>query len=236
MRKSILSTVVAVGLAGSLTACNFEQPSAGCIVQDASFALWWAKYDMTEAPTGTDCAASEPLVGDRMGIWKFADPVANTAKLVIRPLGLAALGQYDATNTFDGLQATGNLTTTTDANDFCTASEFNTAGVNANQGVFASAPEKITYQFANVRVYSNPGAPGTQLTGELTYTNNNCTSKYVVRAVWPATPCDPTLDPSDEANFVDTCGPGSGINPDFALVCDAETEFCTPAKAIPSFK
>ncbi|RKG53410.1 hypothetical protein D7X30_31065 [Corallococcus sp. AB011P] len=235
MRKSILSTLVTVALAGSVTACDIEQPDPGCIVQDASFANWWAKFDAVDAPTGT-CTDFEPLLGDELGVWKFADPVANTAKLVIRPLSLAALGQFDLTNTFDSLQATGKLSTGKDADQFCTADTFTTATVNVDQGDFAAAPQAITYQFDNVKVYSNTRAPGTQMTGELTYTNNGCTAHYVVRAVWPATNCDPTLDPNDEANFTSTCGPGSGINPDFDLVCDAETEYCTPAKAIPSFK
>lgn len=238
MRKSILSTVVMLGLAGGLSACDVEQPDPGCIVQDATAGNWWAKFDAVDAPQGT-CQDFEPLVGDELGIWKFADPVANTATLVIRPLSLAALGQFDTDSSaagFDKLQATGKLATEKDADQFCAADEFNMAGVDATQGDFAEAPQSITYQFSKVRVYSNPGAPGTQMTGELTYTNNGCTAHYVMRAIWPATVCDPTLDPNDAANGPLACGAGSGINPDFDVTCDAETEYCTPAKAIPSFK
>ncbi|WP_375756868.1 hypothetical protein [Corallococcus exercitus] len=246
MRKSILSTVVMLGAAGSLTACDFEQPNPGCIVQDASFANWYAKYDAVGVPTGADCSRFEPLTGEQLGVWKFADPKLNTAKLVIRPLTLAGLGQFDATNTFDGLQATGNLSTTTDAEDFCSATDFNSAGVNATTGKanegeedeidYSVNPTQKTYQFANVRVYSSPGAPGTQMTGELTYTSNGCTAQYVMRAVWPVTGCDPDADPTLEENFVDTCGLGSGINPDFAVTCDPELGFCVPTNPIPSFK
>ncbi|MBZ4332563.1 hypothetical protein NR800_34820 [Corallococcus interemptor] len=238
MRKSILSTVVMLGLAGGLAACDSEQPDPGCIVQDASFATWWAKFDAVDAPQGT-CEDFEPLVGDELGVWKFADPVANTAILVLRPLSLAALGKFDTDSTaagFDKLQATGSLTTGKDAEQFCTADGFSVAGVEATQGDFASAPQSISYQFGKVRVYSSPSAPGTQMTGELTYTVNGCTAHYVMRAIWPATGCDPSLDPNVEENFPSTCGAGSGLNPDFAVTCDPEVGVCVPANAIPSFK
>ncbi|WP_147468225.1 MULTISPECIES: hypothetical protein [Corallococcus] len=238
MRKSILSTVVMLGLAGGLSACDVEQPDPGCIVQDSTAGNWWAKFDAVDAPQGT-CEGFEPLVGDELGVWKFADPVANTSILVIRPLGLAALGQFDTDSTptgFAKLQATGNLSIDKDAEQFCTADGFTAAGVLANQGKFSAEPQDINYQFGKVRVYSNPGAPGTQMTGELTYTNNGCTAKYVMRAIWPAVGCDPSLDPNDPANAPSTCGAGSGMNPDFAVTCDPETEACTPTKAIPSFK
>ncbi|RKH45050.1 hypothetical protein D7Y23_26465 [Corallococcus sp. AB050B] len=213
--------MVTLGLAGGLSACDVEQPDPGCIVQDATAGNWWATFDAVDAPQGA-CEDFKPLVGDELGVWKFADPVANTSILVIRPLGLAALGKFDTDNTATGfakLQATGNLSIDKDAEQFCTADGFTPAGVLANQGAFAEDPEDITYQFGKVRVYSNPGAPGTQMTGELSYTNNGCTAKYVMRAIWPAVACDPRLDTNEPANAPSTCGSGSGINPDFAVAC-----------------
>ncbi len=238
MRKSILSTVAVLGLAGALSACDSEQPDPGCIVQDASFANWWAKFDPVDEPQGT-CEGFEPLVGDQFGVWKFADPVANTSILVLRPLSLAALGKFDTDNTpagFDKLQATGNLTIDKDPEEFCTADGFSVAGVEATEGDFAAEPQSISYQFGKVRVYSSPSAPGTQMTGELTYSVNGCTAHYVMRAIWPATWCDPSLDPNVEENFPSTCGEGSGLNPDFAVTCDPEVGWCVPSNKIPSFK
>ncbi|RYZ37503.1 MAG: hypothetical protein EOO71_27760 [Myxococcaceae bacterium] len=234
MRKSILSTLVMLGAAGSLTACDFEQPNAGCILQEGN---WFAKFDAIDAPTGPDCAGSEALLGDDLGVYKFANPEAGTAQMVIRPLSLAALGRFDATNTYDGLQTIGSLETKTDANDFCTGSNFTSAGVNANQGTYAGAnAQAITYQFANVKVYSNPGAPGTQMSGELTYTNNGCVSHYVMRAMWPSTGCDPEADPADPTNGPVACGEGSGINPDFKVQCDPDLGACVLSDNVPSFK
>jgi hypothetical protein len=237
MRKSILSTVVALGLAGGLTACDTSQPPPRCIVQDASAGNWFARYEVVQPPTGANCTGVTPLVGGEWGVWKFADPKADTATLVIRPVALAALGQFDNDNTYQQLQATANLAQDPDSDYFCPATDFSLASVNANQGTYAGANARaVSYQFNNVKVYSRASAPGTQMTGELTYTVNGCVSTYVFNAMWPATHCDPTLDPADETNGPDTCGRGSGLNPDFDVVCDEATEYCTLAKTVPSFK
>ncbi|RKH08247.1 hypothetical protein D7Y13_15165 [Corallococcus praedator] len=230
MRKSILSTLVMLGAAGSLTACDFEQPNAGCIVQEGN---WFAKFDAIDVPTGPNCAGSEALLGDDLGVYKFANPDQGTAQLVIRPFSLAALGKFDPVNDYSSLQTIGSLETTTDADDFCTATEFSPANVNASQ---ATTPQAVTYQFANVKVYSNPGAPGTQMSGELTYTNNGCVSHYVMRAMWPSTGCDPEADPNDPADGPATCGVGSGINPDFKVQCDPDLGACVLTDSVPSFK
>ena len=64
------------------------------------------------------------------------------------------------------------MTTTPDANDFCTATEFNSAVVNdpgreANPttGTTAIAATKISYKFNNIAVYAAPNAPGTPAQG-----------------------------------------------------------------------
>ena len=255
MRKSILSTLVMLTAAGSLTACDVEQPNPGCIVQDASFANWWAKYDVVSGPTradGTACTAAEALeVGDNLGVWKFADPKTGSNILVVRPQYMARLGSSDANNTFDSLQVTGGLSADT-TDDFCLAPEFNTATVNPTQ---AGVTSNISYTLKNVKVYSSPSSPGTQMSGEVTFVRNGCTSTYVMRAVWPATPCDPRADQSDPDEGFANCGSGSGINPDFALQCeqvpdrfllgyfcdpdedpDCVEGRCVPSESIPSFK
>ncbi|MHA7628484.1 hypothetical protein [Corallococcus sp. M7] len=257
MRKSILSTLVMLGAAGSLTACDVEQPNPGCIVQDASFANWWAKYDVVSPPTGTKtgggtCGATEALeVGDNLGVWKFADPKTGSNILVVRPQYVARLGAADANNTFDSLQVTGDLSSDT-TDDFCLAPSFNTATVNPTT---AGVTSSVSYSLANVKVYSSPSSPGTQMTGEVTFTRDGCTSTYIMRAVWPATPCDPRADQTDPDQGFANCGAGSGINPDFAVQCEAVPERfwleyfgspdddpdyiegrCIPANAIPSFK
>ncbi len=65
-----------------------------------------------------------------------------------------------------------------------------------------------------MKVYSAPDAPGTQLTGELTYTRDGCTIEvHGAGRIWPAVAVRP-----ESSNPAENCGEGSGINPDFAGV------------------
>lgn len=245
MTKNILKTALAVVSAGSLmTGCSFEQPEAGCFVQDSS--SWYAKYDLVQEPKladGTACTAVPPI-GERLGVFKFVDPEnsATPPKLTIRAADLTALSTRDPGDP-SRQTAVGTFSTEPDANDFCTATNFTPATVEA-AATATAALTTITYEFSNVRVYSAPSAPGTQLTGELKYTKNGCVSTYVVRAMWPAEPCiQGTTDPATN------CGKGSGLNPDFAAECAPIANCgispalaaagyngcCVPSKAIPSF-
>jgi len=254
MTKNIIKTALVVVSAGSLLAgCDFEQPEAGCIVQDAG--NWYAKYDQVEAPKladGSACTAVPP-VAERIGVYKFVNPDAgNATTLTIRPAGLASLGARDAAPPSQQT-AIGSLATDPDAEQFCGAPTFSVASVNAAAvpatGTQPAIPATtVSYEFSNIRVYSAPATPGTQLTGELKYTKDGCTSTYIVRAMWPAAPC---LPGSTEADL--SCGQGSGLNPDFAaeciprtgpaMNCDLTAQMiadgygcCIPSKAIPSFR
>lgn len=246
MTKNILNAALVLLGAGSLlTGCDFEQPEAPCFVQDST--AWYAKYDPVDEPkdaNGNACAIVAPL-GERIGVYKFVDPDdLSKSILTIRPNGLASLGARDSGDS-QRQTAVGAFATEPDAQDFCAAPDFSAAAVNA--AATASSPaNNITYQFSNVRVYSAPSAPGTQLTGELKWTRNGCTSTYVVRAMWPAEPC--IVGANKETDPADACGKGSGLNPDFDAECMAlptpncgspdpatYTGCCVAKKAIPSF-
>jgi hypothetical protein len=231
MIKNIVSVTAAVLSAGvMLTGCNFEQPTAGCIVQDASFANWYAKYDLKEGQNlSTECQALV-VKGETLGVFKFTDPdKPNSAVLTIRPFGLYSRASRDPGDPY--LQnAVGKLAEEPDASNFCAATDFSLATVNASAAGTTPATS-ISYQFSNVRVYAAPQAPGTQLAGDLTYTRDGCTIQLAVRAMWPAVACDP-----ESTKPAETCGEGSGINPEFAVTCDEELNRCVPAKEIPSLK
>lgn len=241
MIKNIVTVAAAVLGAGALVVgCNFEQPDAGCIVQDTN---WYAKYDLkanSAVPVGCE---STVLTGEALGVFKFTNPEApGETKLTIRPEGLASRAARDPGDPY--LQtAVGSLTDTT-VDSFCSASNFTEASVNAapvaddvaTGDEDESLPaETINYKFDNVQVYSAPRAPGTQLKGELTYTRNGCTTQYTVRAIWPVAECDPSEE--------DSCGGGSGVNPDFNVECyrapgapEDEPGHCVPVGDIPAFK
>jgi hypothetical protein len=234
MTKNIISVAAALLGAGALVAgCNIEQPEAGCIVQDASFANWYAKYDLkTDVPIQAGCE-STILKGEPLGVFKFTNPgQAGEAKLTIRPFGLASRATRDPGDPY--LQtAVGSLSEEPDDDSFCAASNFSEATVNAGArtGTNPEAATVISYKFDNVQVYSAPRAPGTQLKGELTYTRDGCTSRYSIRAIWPSVACTP-----GSSNPAESCGAGSGVNPDFDVECDKELERCVPVGAIPAFK
>lgn len=229
MTMKHISTVVAVlGLGSLLSGCDVQQPSAGCVVQDS--ASWIAKYDLKE---GQPACAKPLAAGETVGVFKYTDPMqANSTIIALRPNGLASRGSRDPGDQRNQT-AVGSLGEQPDENDFCTATELGEATVTAAPKTTAPVEDetRISYKFKDVKVYTNPRAPGTQLKADLTYTRDGCTAEYAVRAMWPAIACDP--EDEDPAH---NCGPGSFINPDMAVTCDPVLHICVPAKEIPSFK
>jgi hypothetical protein len=102
--------------------------------------------------------------------------------------------------------------------------------INTNEQLVAA--EMVSYTFETVEVYSHPSAPGTQLRGTMKYSDGaGCEAEYTVNALWPQTSCVP-----GSTKPAESCGEGSGLNPDFDAVCDADLEACVLTKPAPSFK
>jgi hypothetical protein len=106
--------------------------------------------------------------------------------------------------------------------------------------------ETVSYAYKTVNVYSAPEAPGTQASGEFTYSTveadgTTCTAEYTMVALWPQVACDPEAfaNPTP-ANAADRCAEGSGLNPDFDAVCVAGIYHgdggCVPNGKVPAFK
>jgi hypothetical protein len=82
------------------------------------------------------------------------------------------------------------------------------------------------YAWKNLQFYVTASAPGTQFSGDLTYTEGDCTIEYTAVGLWPAiqcgsdADCNPCADP-DAGTTV-----GSGINPDFPTKCDMDVGYC----------
>lgn len=113
MTKRIFTAVAVFGAASIISGCELKQPSAGCIVQDASVFAWQASYiPKTEADAAKSCGK---LKGERIGVWKFTNPEAsaeqvasNTAStLAIRPSRLASLTSRSYTYETGALDADG---------------------------------------------------------------------------------------------------------------------------------
>ncbi|RJS20105.1 hypothetical protein DRW03_20300 [Corallococcus sp. H22C18031201] len=226
-----------------LAGCGFEQPNSGCIVQDS--ASWILKYDEVQKATDDVCVANKRFapVGELAGIFKYIDlEKGGDSTLAIRPDGLASRGARDNVTNQREQTAFGNLNLQQDAQYFCSADDLSVAKVDAvareavpgkdgKPGISAEEPKKLAYVFTHVKVYSAPSAPGTQFSADLEYTDNGCTSTYKVRGMWPAVACTP----GSEVPAL-SCGQGSGVNPDFAVVCDPTLKLCVPEKGIPSLK
>jgi hypothetical protein len=295
MSKRIVTAVALLGAAGFVSGCSIEQPSAGCIVQDATDAPWQAVYILKNpADASKSCGQ---LQGEALGVFKFVNPYPDqhpgvpASRLAIRPEGTASrfVGSYtygvtnaDGTPKIDpktGKQvkktvteprvdlesmsaaealtvqqaATGmssGLSAQPDDKGLCKASGFEPAKISASEirnevdsSKVEIPAENVSYNFGDVFVYSHPSAPGTQLEGSLTYTDDNCSAEYRVLALWPQIPCDPDAfaNPTPE-NAADRCAEGSGLNPDFDAVCVAGIAggdggcVPNPAKGVPAFK
>lgn len=104
------------------------------------------------------------------------------------------------------------------------------------------APQDVTvkYEWQDLKLYVTPSAPGTQFSGDLSYTQTvggtECAVTYHAVGLWPAVDCgsyDPYTGDADGTDQ-DACLPdadteagrpvGSGINPDFPVQCTVVRE------------
>jgi len=233
MTMKLVSSMALILSTGALLAgCDIQQPSAGCIVQDST--SWIATYSIKEnQPT---CPTTLP-VGETVGVFKFTDPnKENSTILTLRPNGLASRAPRDPGD--PSLQtAKGALSAEPDTEHFCTAATLSDAMVDTTASATGDKTQ-IMYKFSNVKVYSHPRAPGTQLKADVTYTRDACTAEYKMNAMWPARPCDPDelAKPENERDLSVLCGPGSFINPDFKVKCHETLHICVLDGDVPAFK
>ncbi|OJT18307.1 hypothetical protein BO221_40155 [Archangium sp. Cb G35] len=141
-----------------------------------------------------------------------------------------------------------------DDKGLCATTGFNSASVTSKavtrtveesgETITVVPEETLSYTFTDVKVYSDPSAPGTQLTGTLKYADPECEAEYQVLALWPQVECDvEAFNNPTEANAADRCDVGSGLNPDFDAVCvdgigpgGAAACVPNPATGVPAFK
>lgn len=217
MIRRLFGWVLAATLASG---CETEQPPIGCPVQSL---IWSATYK----PKGpSNCPVK---AGEQLGIQKFSTP-SGDEQLSIKPATLVALDERDPERLAYSL---GALAREADEEGFCSAS----VGVAEKRAPAVDSeglpPKSISYAWSNVRILALPQAPGTQMVAELTYTEDGCTAEYEVWGMWPG-----DVDCADEQGRPDNalCTKATGINPDFATVCDPTQLRCVPAQRPPSLK
>lgn len=89
------------------------------------------------------------------------------------------------------------------------------------------AKTTVKYAWKNLKFYTTAAAPGTQFSGDLTYTEDDCTIEYAAVGVWPGIPCGSDADCAPCANPDAGLTIGSGLSPDFPIKCDVDLGLCT---------
>jgi hypothetical protein len=263
------TVTLTAGLLGSIIAtAACDQPRTQCSTGRGDFA---AKYTLVPGSvTGTGTCGE--LKGDTLGIQSYNAvgdknrPDLDKTSIAIKSATLgAAIANatsldYGDPDTAHKPYAFGTFSSVEPGSDnFCTIPTLQPAiqnipalpGIPAtpdtdagpgDPAVDALPADSVQLNWTNVKVYVTAAATGTQLSGDLEYTENGCTAKYKVNAVFPAAPCD---DGNGKPN-VALCGAeanvdaglvtGSGLNPDYAIECDPDLLLCVPAKDVPSFR
>ncbi|WNG15017.1 hypothetical protein [Cystobacter fuscus] len=252
MSKRISTAVAILGLAGMFSGCNLEQPSAGCQVQDATDAYWQAGYFLKNSADATKSCGG--LKGEPIGVFKYIDPcpdknaecptqgqAVQPTRLAIRPEGAASLVSFtdkddeEKLRVADPKAATSLSATLADEPNeqgLCGAEGFSPIRVDARAVTVAEDnveealdAESVSYAYEDVKVYSAPSAPGTQLSATVRYSTGTSgeSCEYQMLALWPQVPCsvDAFKNQTPE-NAASRCAEGSGLNPDFDAVCIAD--------------
>jgi hypothetical protein len=187
----------------------------------------------TQAECDASPVATKAHWAETMGMYKYIDVVDRSkVQLALRPNTLAAQAPNDPSDPHNS-NAVGKMTPSPGADDFCAVSDISEATVkvpadSADPTSTTDAPPKlaISYKYESFSVYTRPDAPGTQAKGVVVFTQDGCSAKYNVAAMYPAVACAADAD----------CGEGSGINEAFDVKCDTAVKRCVPAQDIPSFK
>jgi hypothetical protein len=231
VKRSLSFRWVLLGAGVLLASCDEQpEPQEACFVQDG--APWQVKYDLLEAPAAPACAGKGRPPGETLTVDQLAHETGE--QQLFLDWGPEVLHPESR-----GYEPASAWLSAVDDQRLCTADSFSVGGLGYPRLVPnppSPAEWPVQFQLSDVKVYVPPGRLGDQLSGVLTYTEDGCTWRYAMRAIFPAVACDPALDPEDPAHAARTCGAGSGIDPAMAVVCDPRLSACVPAGPIPSLK
>lgn len=247
MKRLFGSTLALTTLLTLLPSC--DQPKASCTAGVGAFA---AKYTLQKMGGG----ACDNLKGEIIGLAKY-NPLKEgeetvqdltKASLVIRTskIGNLALAPgAPSVDDADALVSTGDFNSTTpDDDDVCSVPELSPAEFNQEPNTH------IKYEWSKIRLLVTAAYPGTQMVGEFTYTEGDCTASYSVIGLWPGVACEGKNAEGKPSGLPDEalCDPkadpasgratGSGINPDLKsrVKCDPELLLCVLTAPPPSLK
>lgn len=229
--------------------CN--QPVPNCTSAHGPYA---AQYTLVDGDPNSACGQ---LRGDVLGMQTYfqaggpnGTPNYRDAKVAIKPQSLGLLIEHAATygtvaidDVFHDASAIGEFSAGFPNEDtFCHVPEFADARValpevpaipddpttpDVDESLPAQPALDVSYEWSNARFVVSADAQGTQFEADLTYTQDACTAVYHVVAVYPAVGCATDNECNNEKN---------GINPDFAVRCDAEIGLCVLDGELPAYK
>ncbi len=247
MRTQLWTAAVAAVGALALASCSGAvQPGPACL---AGHGGWAAKY--TPKPGQTLTGACAVKKGEVVGIETYygTGTSRDLEKFALKTATLTAL--EDTANI--GLDpdhsiiSLGNFADPRpDADNFCSVPSFSAAEQHLPADGADPAVD-ISYKWSNVKLFVTAASPGQQLSAELEYSEDGCTAKYDVSAVYPAVDCGVT---DEDGNYVmngsvfevdETLCAGSNvygrsIQPTYPVKCDASIHLCVLDGAVPSFR
>ena len=250
MNRLTLSCIMFSPLFALLPGCG--QPDINCTSAYGPFA---AEYTLTQGDPSSACAQLE---GDVLGMRTYYQPGGpngtpnyQDAKVAIRPESLGVLiayagarGAIDIDEVYHDANAIGRFTAGfPDDEGFCRVEEFGVAEVSlpeigaleddpatpdVDESQPAQAAADIEYRWSDARFVVTADAQGTQFEAELEVRGaEGCTANYHVVGLYPAVPCESDEDCDDEQN---------GINPDFAVRCNAALGLCVLDDELPAYE
>jgi hypothetical protein len=216
-----LSGLAAAGVAVCIAVSCSDQPKTKCTAGRGRFAAVY--HPNGELPDG-GCALNGEAIG--VGVYNPLSSDGTNVDLTRGDVWIKgqSLAEAVAANGPDPNPAhqqnsMGTFATPEPVNDFCNVVNLNPAEQDVPGDDAGTAASTIKYEWSNVRVLVSPTRLGTELVGDLTYTNG-CTMNYHVTALFPARECFvhgfcdclPYADPDPDGGNNGTSG--SGLSPD----------------------
>ena len=161
----------------------------------------------------------------------------DRARFAIRPGAFRADEYTDSLDTTDGHlpYSIGDFTTGSPTNNKCEVGELNVTEMNypqvenelADGGIEVTPAKHLSYEWSNVNVLVSTAWIGTQAVADLKYTDHlaDCEATFRVEMVYPARGCETDKDCAAEGEGASS---GSGISPDFKIMCDTEIAYSHP--------
>jgi hypothetical protein len=234
-----------------LTSCDPVQPTASCRVRPSKYA---ARYAVDGTPSGM--CDGKILTGEVLNLNYFRDKVdyyEGAISVGITPDSVAAHLPEDPKDPVPSDTV------------FYSLGKFSTALPDDNQHI-CTAPsfdretkvgsENISYKWSDFRVVVSPLSAAIYFGANLERKDGDCTAKYKVSAIYPATYCgdgkktekdpdtgmdhevdDPTTGKADQTKC--NSEQGSGLYPDIDYKCDATDDgkgshLCLPVQDFPA--